>query len=119
VWITTDLPRYPQLTVPMEGRVVEDIYVVPDELRLEGDAAQPVMRLLLVQSSVRQQFKILKVEPPRANMEARVRAKLFRGYRIELRNIFPDPALDGKALVITTDCATTPEIRVPFRIGTP
>jgi len=78
-----------------------------------------VARLLVVQSSCRQRFNIIKVEPPLTNMEVRVRSTLTRGYRIELRNIFPTPILDGKLLVITTDCATMPELTVPFRIGVP
>ncbi|MCX6991746.1 MAG: DUF1573 domain-containing protein [Kiritimatiellaeota bacterium] len=119
VWITTDAPRYPQLTVPMQGRVVGDIYTVPDELRLASATNQPVSRLLMVQSSLKRPFRILKAEPPLTNMEVRVRSMLTRGYRIELRNILPDPALDGKSLVITTDCATMPELTVPFRIGQP
>ena len=131
LWITTDSPRYPQLTVPMQGRVVGDIYTVPDELWLApqparsryvssaagGPANKPVARLLVVQSSCRQRFNIIKVEPPLTNMEVRVRSTLTRGYRIELRNIFPAPILDGKLLVITTDCATMPTLRVPFRLS--
>jgi len=145
VWLTTDSPRHPQLTVPMLGRVVRDIYTVPDELWLApqparppaalcaalragssfatGDAGgptnKPVILFLVVQSSCRQRFNILKVESPLTNIEVRVRSALIRGHRIELRNIFPDPTLDGKSLVITTDCETMPEIIVPFRIGTP
>jgi len=103
----------------MQGRVVGDIYAVPDELWLVGAATQSVSRLLMVQSSRRQGFNILKVTPPLTNMAVRVRSALIRGYRVELRNIFPDPALDGKSLVITTDCETMPELIVPFRIGAP
>ncbi|MBU4366849.1 MAG: DUF1573 domain-containing protein, partial [Verrucomicrobia bacterium] len=117
VWITTDSPRYPQLTVPMQGRVVGDIYTVPDELWLASDTTQSVSRLLMVQSSLRRPFRILKAEPPLTNMEVRVRSTPIRGYRIELRNIFPDPTLDGKHLVITTDCETMSTLRVPFRLS--
>ncbi|MFH1968701.1 MAG: DUF1573 domain-containing protein [Verrucomicrobiota bacterium] len=119
VWITTDSSRYPQLTVPMQGRVVGDIYTVPDELWLASDTTQSVSRLLMVQSSLLLPFRILKAEPPLTNMEVRVRSTRTRGYRIELRNIYPALALDGKSLVITTDCATMPELIVPFRIGAP
>lgn len=132
VWITADSSRYPQLTIPMFGRVVRDIYTVPDELWLAppparnaahivagGPTNKPVTRFIVVQSSRRQRFNILKVEPPLTNMEVRVRSSLIRGHRIELRNIFPDQTLDGKSLVITTDCETTPKLTVPFRIGQP
>ena len=119
VWITTDSLRYPQLTVPMQGRVVGDIYTVPDELWLASDTTQSVSRLLMVQSSIQWPFRILKAEPPLTNIEVRIRSTLIRGYRVELRNIYPAPALDGKSLVITTDCETMPELTVPFRIGAP
>lgn len=117
LWITTDAPRHPQLCVPMEGRIVGDIYTVPDELWLANDSTQSVARLLMVQSSRRQGFNILKVTLPMTNITAQVRSTLMRGWRVELRNILPDPALDGKSMVITTDCATMPELIVPFRIG--
>jgi len=119
VWITTDSSRYPRISVPMQGRVVGDIYAVPDEIRLESDNTQAVSRLLMVQSSCRQRFNILKVQPPLTNILTQVRSTLTRGYRVELRNILPGPALDGKCLVITTDCVTMPELTVPFRIGPP
>lgn len=119
VWITTDAPRYPQLSVPMQGRVVGDIYTVPDELWLASDTTQSVSRLLMVQSSRKQKFKIVRVDPPLPGVDVTVRATLFKGYRVELRNVYPTMALDGKSLVITTDCATMPELTVPFRIGEP
>jgi hypothetical protein len=119
VWITTDIPRYSQVSVSMQGRVVGDIYTVPDELCIEGGATQSVSRLLMVQSSLKRPFRILKAEPPQTNMEARIRSTLTWGYRVELRNISPAPGLDGKSLVITTDCATMPTLAVPFRINRP
>jgi hypothetical protein len=119
VWITTDSPRYPRLTVPMQGRVVGDIYTVPDELWLASDTTQSVSRLLMVQSSRKHNFKIVRVDPPLPNMDVTVRATLFRGYRIELRNLRPLPELNGRTLTIITDCATMPKLIIPFRIGQP
>ncbi|MDP2990115.1 MAG: DUF1573 domain-containing protein [Kiritimatiellota bacterium] len=119
VWITTDSPRYPQISVPMQGRVVGDIYTVPDELWLASDTTQSVSRLLMVQSSRKQNFKIVRVEPPLPGVEVTVRSTLFKGYRIELKNLQPLRELNGRALIIITDCATMPEIIVPFRIGAP
>ncbi|MFA5043792.1 MAG: DUF1573 domain-containing protein [Kiritimatiellia bacterium] len=119
VWIATDAPRYPRLTVSMQGRVVGDIYTVPDEIRLAGDTNQPVSRLLLVQSSRKQNFKVVRVDPPFPDMDVTVHATLFKGTRIELRNLRSRPELDGRALTIVTDCAAMPELTVPFRIGEP
>ena len=118
-WITTDSPRYPHLTVPMQGRVVGDIYTVPDELWLASATTQSVSRLLMVQSSRKQNFKIVRVDPPLPDMDVIVRATLFKGYRIELSNLRPLRELNGRTLTITTDCATMPELTVPFRIGAP
>ncbi|MDD5677731.1 MAG: DUF1573 domain-containing protein [Kiritimatiellae bacterium] len=119
VWITTDSPRHPQLTVPMHGRVVGDIYTVPDELWLSSDINQPVTRLLMVQSGRRHKFKIVRVDPPFPDMDVTVRTTLFKGYRVELRNLRPLPELDGRTLTIVTDCPTSPTLTVPFRIGQP
>ncbi|MBI2441126.1 MAG: DUF1573 domain-containing protein [Lentisphaerae bacterium] len=140
-WLETDSSRYPRLTVPLHGRVVGDIYTVPEEISLTAQPARrsnvldgeggpvdkpalslskgPLQRLLMVQTSLPRPFTILKVEPPLTNMEVRVSSTRHRGYRIELRNIFPDPALDGKLLMITTDCETMPVLTVPFRLTEP
>jgi len=59
------------------------------------------------------------VDPPATNIQVKIRRSMFSGYRVELKNIIPDPALDGKSIVITTDYAPLKELAVPLRIRDP
>ena len=52
-------------------------------------------------------------------MDVTVLATLFKGYRVELKNLRPLPELNGRTLTIITDCATMPKLIIPFRIGQP
>ncbi len=118
--VEADPPRRRPVTIPMQGRVVGALYAVPEELWFSPESADaPAQRLLVVQSSRRQPFAILGIAAPATNIQVSARPTRTQGYRLELRGILPTPALDGRCLVITTDCAETPEVRIPFRIGAP
>ena len=115
--LETDHPRFPALTVPMQGRVVGELYAVPDTLWLAATPThEPVNRLLIVQASRKEAFTLKAVAAPRPDIEVRARRTLSGGYRLEVRHLLPDPALDGRELVITTDHPLQPEVRVPIRI---
>jgi hypothetical protein len=116
--IQTDHPRFATLTVPLSGRVVDEIYAIPEELVL-APTNQPVARAIMVYAGQKQKFSVLKVAVPATNIEVKIRTSLFSGCRVELKNILIDPALDGQAVVITTDYAPLKEIRVPLRIRAP
>ncbi|MDO9542180.1 MAG: hypothetical protein Q7J98_07650, partial [Kiritimatiellia bacterium] len=71
---------------------------------------------LLVYSGLKKKFKLLRVDLPRPDMEARIRPMATaNGYRVDLRNIAPSRELDGANIVIVTDCDTMPTLTVPFR----
>lgn len=119
VRLETDHPRYKTIEVPLIGRVVEDVYAIPDEIYLDSKDGGPVTRAVLVYSGVKTPFKILKVEPPLPDIQTTIRKmSLAGGYRIDLRNINVSKDLDGKPVVITTDCEKMPRISVPFKIAT-
>lgn len=117
VKVGTDHPQYPQVTVQSQGRVVGDIYTVPDEIKLDSAAPPPASLFVLVRSSLKQKFKVLQVEPPVSNITVKVRSLLFSGYRIELKNVSASRDLDGRYLTITTDCESMKEIKIPFRVS--
>lgn len=116
--ILTDHPRFNTLVIPMSGRVIGELYTIPDEIVL-APAKQPVSRALMVYSSQKQKFSVLQVKPPITNIEVKVKSSLFSGYRVELRNIVPNVALNGQCVVITTDYAPMKELSVPLRVRQP
>lgn len=116
--VLTDHPRFGATMIPMSGRVIGEIYTVPDEIVL-APSNRPVDRTIMVYSAGKRKFSVLRADPPATNIEAAIRSSLFSGWRVELKNIIPDPALDGKRVVITTDYAPAPELAVPLRIREP
>lgn len=116
VRLETDHPRFKTIEIPMQGRVVGYIYAIPDEINVESKDGRPVSRTVLVYSGVKTRFNIVRVEPPSPEIETSIRKmSLGQGYRIDLRNINPSRELDGKTLVITTDCGQMPTISVPLK----
>ncbi len=116
--ILTDHPRFGTVTIPMSGRVIGDLYAIPDEIVL-APSNQPVARAIMIYASRKQKFSVLRVDAPSTNIQVKIRSRMFSGYRVELKNIVPDPALDGKRIVITTDYAPLKELVVPLRIRQP
>lgn len=112
--LLTDHPRFRTIEIPMQGRWVGDIYAIPEAIPVPR-AGGPGNRALLVYSGLTEKFKITGLELPRPEMEAGIHPmRTANGYRIDLRNITPADGLNGKNIVILTDCATMPELRVPF-----
>ena len=116
VIIKTDHPRYPEIKIPMQGRVVGDIFTIPAEIVLEPDTNQPVSRLLIVSSSLKKDFCVLQVIPPVSNIQVNIRSMVLSRYRIQLKNIIPSRDMNGQCLKIITDCDTMKEVSVPIFI---
>lgn len=114
--VITDHPRFPELAIPMQGRVVGELYAVPEALALNADDQEPVNRTLLVKSSRRQSFRILRVDSPAPSIRVNIRTTILSGWRLDVQNLAAKPELDGRELIIVTDCAAMPELRVPIRV---
>lgn len=114
--LLTDHPRLPILEIPMQGRIVADIYAIPEEIIVKSSDGRPVARTLLVYSGLKKKFNLLRVDLPRPEMEAHIRPMaMANGYRVDLRNITPSKELDGTKIVIVTDCENIPTFTVPLR----
>ena len=114
--VITDHPRFRTIEIPMQGRFVGDIYAIPGEIAVKSPDGRPVSRTLLVYSGLKKKFKLLRVDLPHPDIEARIRPMVIaNGYRVELRNIIPSRELNATNIVIVTDCETTPTLTVPFR----
>jgi len=69
-----------------------------------------------IRSKANRPFKILKVEPPEAGIEVKLRDLAAGGYTCEISNILPFKDLDGKKVVISTDHEDGRQIAIPIRI---
>ena len=118
--LLTDNPKYPQVSISVAASVQEDIIVVPKEISLKasGEGQEPVTRYVAIRSRNRKRFRILKVQVPDPQIQTEF-TPLGAGYRCELKNIPPDPSLDGKPIIISTDHPESPQIPIPLRILSP
>jgi hypothetical protein len=116
LYLATDHPRFPTLEISMLGRVVGDIYTIPEEIVTKVSDNGPVVRSLLVCSGLKKKFKITSIKLPAPEMTSTMRPlAMGGGWRIDLHNITSSPGLDGTSVVISTDCAAAPTISVPIR----
>lgn len=98
------------------GVVAGDLTVVPRDLILR--ASQPASRrvTLMVRPFEPFPFKVLSVEVPHPDVATSF-APLGNGaIAVTLDGLPDDPALNGKAVVIRTDRASSAELRVPIRV---
>lgn len=115
--LLTDHPRFQILEIPMQGRIVGDIFTIPEEIIIESSDCRPVTRPLLVCSGLKKKFKLLRVELPAPEMKSNIRSlAMGGGWRIDLHNVIPSQDLDGASIVIFTDSETMPTLTVPIRV---
>lgn len=115
--VLTDHPRYATIEIPMQGRVIRDLYSIPDEIALEFSGKESASRPLLVCSGLKKKFKIIRIELPAPGIEAKTRPlAVGNGYRINLLNLKPSMELNGKNIVIVTDCEAMPNLIVPIKV---
>lgn len=116
VRLLTDHPRFKILEIPMQGRIVGDIYTIPGEMIIASSDKRKNSRSLLVCSGLKKKFKLLKVELPAPEMKSNIRSlAMGGGWRIDLRDFTPSQDLDGANIVIFTDSETMPVLNVPIR----
>lgn len=113
----TDNPKRPDLSISTAATVLTDIMVVPKEISVKasGEGQEPATRYVAIRSRHKRRFKILKVQVPDPRIQTEF-TPLGAGYRCELKNIPPDPSLDGKPIIISTDHPESPQIPIPLRI---
>ncbi|MDO9541466.1 MAG: DUF1573 domain-containing protein [Kiritimatiellia bacterium] len=122
--LPTDHPRFKTLEIPMQGRIVDDIYAIPEEIIIASPEKNKneckISRALLVYSGLKKKFKILRVELPAPEMKSNIRSLAAGvGWRIDLRNIIPSRILDGASILIFTDSEAIPTLKVPIRVADP
>jgi len=120
VTVFTDDPKQPQIPIRIHAAVVGDLDVAPSQINLRWtEAGTPTQQYMRVGPGRIADFKILEVRAPSEGMEAEVIPRGVNNYNIRLGNMPTDMSLDGKELVIVTDVASNPEIKVPFSVIKP
>lgn len=112
----TDDDKHREIIIPMNGRVVGDIFAIPDELVLNPDRAEPATHFLVVRSFESKPFAVLAVEPPLSSITADIQSIGASRAMIHLKNVRAVPELDGKEIRIVTDCESMREISIPIRV---
>lgn len=115
--VTTDDPARKTIPVRYHATIVGDLDIAPNQIniRLSEDGA-PTQQYMRVAAGKVKEFKILSVETPIPTMEAEVIPRGNNNYNIRLGNMPTDKTLDGKELIIKTDLATNPDIKIPIKV---
>ncbi len=117
ITITTNHPKYPAITLPVQIHVPSDITIVPGAISLSLDDGQsniPSTMVISLRSRSGRPFRVVKVTPPLPEIDYKVVGDSPFSYRIEISNVTASPVLNGKWLRVTTD-QPGGEIRVPFQ----
>lgn len=114
--ISTDCRSAPEIVVPMNGRVVGELFSVPREIALDIDSDEPATRFVIVRSSANKRFRVLRVEPPCPDIRAGIRTTGSSRSMIDLKNMVARPELDGSIVRIVTDLEAMEELLVPIRL---
>jgi hypothetical protein len=116
IHITTDHPAKATIDVPVNGLVAGDLIVAPQDITLSEQPDQTVTRYVIVRSGNNTAFEVKSIEPPDPSITVQVFPFGVNGFRIQLDNIKPTHALDGKNLKLTTSVESMKEINVPFHV---
>jgi len=115
--VATDDPKRQTIPVRYHATIVGDLDVAPSQIniRLTEDGV-PTQQYMRVAAGKVKTFKILSVETPIPTMEAEVIPRGDNNYNVRLGNMPTDKTLDGKEIIIKTDLATNPDIKVPIKV---
>ena len=116
--IWTDNPTHPRIDVPIQGRAVSDLFMVPEEMQIASTESNRITRLAALRSIHGRPFNVLDVIPPSDAVQVKVKPLGESAYRLELR-FTPGPDIDGKEVRIITDQAECREMVLPLRLVKP
>lgn len=118
VTITTDSERYPQLTIPVSAKVVDELAITPERIVLPSESKVPLVRYVLMSPGSIDKFKIESVQvPDGSGIKAEIMPLPKNGYRIRLTGIHPDAKLNGQMITIITDIPTKTRIELPIEVS--
>ncbi|MFO1530345.1 MAG: DUF1573 domain-containing protein [Kiritimatiellia bacterium] len=115
VMVDIDHPTLPFLSVQFVASLSSPYQFAPQEITLSpgpGTLSQTVT----VRSGQVVDFRIVKAEWPDDSVKIDILEPLRLGQQVRISGIKPNPAWNGKFLVIRTDQAAYPEVRIPIRV---
>ncbi|HMO51058.1 MAG TPA: DUF1573 domain-containing protein [Kiritimatiellia bacterium] len=116
--VLTDHPQRPTIDIAVFANVVGDLIYAPPEIVLPAHTdGNPLTRFIVIRPGATPEFEVTKVEVPDPEMKVSIFPFGGQGYRIQIENIQPDEALDGKAFRVLTTAPFMSEIAVPVRIA--
>jgi len=118
ITLKTDDPQRPTLQINVFAQIVGDLNISPQEinLRFSEDATKKSTQFLRVSAGRVKEFTISEVVAPIPDMKAELQPRNPNDYLIKLTDMPQTDALDGKELIIKTNVASSPEIKVPFKV---
>jgi hypothetical protein len=114
--VTTDHPKGLTTDLNIAGVAVGDLTLLPRELILRKSWPDARRLTLVVRPFNKIAFEIKKVEVPLPSIKPTSKKQPDGTARIELADVRPDPALNGKQIVIHTSLPSCPTLRVPIRV---
>lgn len=115
--ITTDHPTRQIIEVPVAANVVGELVYAPSELPLSASEGASLTRYIVVRKGNLANFEIKEVITPDPAMKTTIFPFGDQGYRIQVENISPTEAINGKDIKILTTAETMSEISIPIRIN--
>jgi hypothetical protein len=114
--ILTDHPARKVIDIPINGQIVGDVLVAPQDITLSLQHETPVTRYIVLRPGTQPTFELVNVTTPDPDIKVNVFPFGENGYRIQLENITAQQDLDGKSVILTTSLPSSRELKVPFRI---
>jgi len=116
--ISTDFPDNPIFRVTATLRVLGAFQVTPQRIMLQSnpDAPATTQQIIQVAPGRVQDFEITEVVPPIPAIKFTLEPKRGKTAVVKLTEVPVSDELTGKELIIKTNNAENPEIRVPFQV---
>ncbi len=121
VIITTDYPDRTIIFSSVNVQVVGPMLVMPAKITL-GSSDKPgetASQQISVEPGRMKEFNLTGAVAPVEGMKADIRKMSDNHYVVALSDMPLDGSLDGKELILKTDSAASPEMRVPFKVLKP
>ena len=104
------------IVIPVSVMRTGVLSFAPKVLVIRPANNRPITRYIIVRAGIVKKFKLIDVDVPDEQINASITSLGNYGYRIKLTNIPPLKELDGKTVLIKTDVAEMPEIKIPFKV---
>lgn len=114
--VDTDDPRNPAITLQIAGKVMRFVTVIPNSVQLSGPAGTPMTAVVRILPEPEFPFTVLSVAPQKGEY---IRCDLQRVtesgrpvYLLQVENLKPDKGRYHDVVLVKTDSAIRPEIKI-------